>query len=349
MKITYLIYITENGHQLARRLQETLPNARTCKFSSELVPKVWGESSALIFIMAAGIVVRTIAPLLKDKKTDPAVVVLDEQGKFAVSLVSGHLGGANELAREIARHLGGEAVITTASDVNDLPSLDLWARDNSLIIENWDVLPLVGTRYVNNGGLRVYTDLALELPEQFLRVVDPRFADAIITYRRDVYSGSPRCSITGDGCSSGSCRVKGQVYLRPLRLVAGIGCNSGTTLEEIEETVMNTLDEHNLHFLSLQCLATIDIKGSEPGLRAFADKHGLALRLFPAAELNRVAGIERSDLVFKATGANGVAEPAALLASGGDLIVPKQKKGNVTVAIALTAAGNAELKTAHGD
>ena len=114
--------------------------------------------------MAAGIVVRTIAPLLKDKKTDPAVVVLDEQGKFAVSLVSGHLGGANELAREIARHLGGEAVITTASDVNDLPSIDLWARDNDLVIENWDVLPLVGTRYVNNGGLRVYTDIRLDLP-----------------------------------------------------------------------------------------------------------------------------------------------------------------------------------------
>jgi cobalamin biosynthesis protein CbiG len=347
---TAILYITDNGFGLAERLKADLPAKEIARFAPSVVSDLWHNYDNLVFIMAAGIVVRTIAPLLKDKKTDPAVVVLDEQGKFAVSLVSGHLGGANDLAKEIARRLGGEAVITTASDVNNLPSIDLWARDNDLIIENWDVLSLVGTRYVNNGGLRVYCDSALQLPPEFLRVADPRFADAIITNRRDVYAGSPRCSITGEGCSTEACRVKGQVYLRPLNLVAGIGCNSGTPLDEIEAALQATLEEHNLVFLSLQSLATIDIKENEPGLRAFADKHGLTLRAFSAADLNTVAGIEPSEVVLKATGAVGVAEPAALLASGGDkLIVPKQKKGNVTVAIALKTVRSAEFGVRNGE
>lgn len=335
MNTTSIFYITNNGQRLAERLKSWSPDAHVMRYSTAAVLDEWGKRDALVFIMAAGIVVRTIAPLLKDKRADPAVVVLDEAGKHAISLSGGHLGGANDLAREVAAHLGGEAVITTASDVNNLTSIDLWARDNNLIIENWDVLPLVGTRYVNNGGLRVYCDIPLELPPEFLRVVDPRFADAIITNSRDVYAGSPRCGITGEGCSTGACRVKGQISLRPVNLVAGIGCNSGTSLVEIENAVQRTLDEHDLVFLSLHSLATIDIKGSEPGLRGFAEKHGLALRTYSPSDLNAVPGVERSEAAFKATGAYGVAEPAALLAAGAEkLLVPKQKKGNVTVAVA---------------
>ncbi|MGE5808038.1 MAG: cobalamin biosynthesis protein, partial [Nitrospirota bacterium] len=330
-----IIFITDDGKRLAERLQGFLPDAGIVKFGMGTVPELWSESSSLVFIMAAGIVVRTIAPLLKDKKSDPAVVVLDEQGKFAVSLVSGHLGGANELAKEIAGFLKGEAVVTTASDVNGLPSIDLWARDNGLLIENWDVLPQVGTRYVNNGGLRFYSDITLELPAEFLRVSDPRFADAIVSNRRDVYAGSPRCTITGEGCATDACRVKGQVYLRPVNLVVGIGCNSGTTPDEIEAAVLSTLEEHNLVSSSVHSIATIDIKRDEPGLKAFVQKNDFPLSTFNHQELNRVEGIEKSDVVMRATGAIGVAEPAALLAAGTErLLVPKQKKGNVTVAIA---------------
>lgn len=329
-----IFYITDKGHKLAERLKTVLPEAAIVRYDSSIVSALWAERAGLVFIMASGIVVRTIAPLLKDKKTDPAIVVLDEAGRFAVSLVSGHLGGANEMVREIARFLGGEAVITTASDVNGLPSIDLWAGENNLLIENWDALPQVGTRYVNNGGLRVYCDIDLKLPFEFLRVVDPRFADVIITNRQDVYAGSPRCSITGEGCSTGTCRVKVQVHLRPCNLVIGIGCNSGTSQSEIESAVRQTLKEHNLSFLSIGSIATIDIKGNEPGLRTFVEKYKFAFHTFKADELNNVEGREKSDVVFKATGAYGVAEPAALVAAETDsLIVSKQKKGNVTVAV----------------
>ena len=335
MKKSAILYITENGRTLAERLKNLSSDADIVKFVPGVVTDLWGRHDGFVFIMAAGIVVRTIAPLLKDKRSDPAVVVLDEQGKFAISLVSGHLGGANELAKEIAGFLGGEAVITTASDVNELPPVDLWARENNLIIENWEALPQVGTRYVNNGGLRVYSDVPLKFPDQFLRVVDPRFADVIITARLDVYAGAPRCTITGEGCSTGSCRVKGQVYLRPVNLVLGIGCNSGTSGDEIRNAVRHVLAEHNLAFASVHSVSTIEIKGNEPGLKLFIQENNFPLRTFSFQELNSVEGIEKSEAVFKATGAHAVAEPAAMLAAGTDrVLVQKQKNGNVTVAVA---------------
>lgn len=324
---TAIFYITDSGFELAQRLTE-LYHADIFKFSSGLVHDIWSKYRNLIFIMATGIVVRTIAPFLKDKKTDPAVVVIDEKGKYVISLLSGHLGGANELAREIAGFFEAEAVITTGSDVNNLTPIDVWAQKFELVIEGWDIMPHVATRYINNGALRIYSEIDIPFPDEFLKVGEPRFADVLITNKKDIY-------LTVPGCHGDSCRVKEQLYLRPKNLVIGIGCNSGTSVEEIEDTVKKVCHEHNLSFLSVYSIATIDIKGNEQGLRTFAERHNLKLITFSADELNTVEGVQRSDTVFNATGAYGVAEPAALLASGAsELLVPKQKIGNVTVAIA---------------
>jgi len=317
-----IFYITERGHALAKRIAGFFITSEVHKFDVALPKKQWEEHTAFIFIMATGIVVRTIAPLLKDKKTDPAVVVLDEKGQYAVSLVSGHLGGANGLARHVASLLGAEAVITTASDINNLPSIDLWAKDNGLIVENWDALSRVATRLINEETLRVYSEPDITLPEAFTREHDPRRADILITKKQRT-----------ETC--GSC-VKDQLYLRPQNLVIGIGCNSGTQAQEIEDAIKSVLLEHNLSFLAVHSIATIDKKASEPGLRYFADKYNLAIVSFSADELNNVRGIEKSETVFRATGANAVAEPSALLASKmAKPLVPKQKSGNVTVAVAL--------------
>ncbi|MBI4653858.1 MAG: precorrin-3B C(17)-methyltransferase [Nitrospirae bacterium] len=326
-----LFYITDKGLMLAKKLKELFPNSQMVKFKSEAVSEVWSECKNLIFIMAAGIVVRTIAPLIKGKRTDPAVVVLDEAGRFAVSLLSGHLGGANKIAKEIADFLGGRAVITTASDVNNLPSIDLWAKENNLVIEDWELLPQIGTRLVNNSALMVCIEQNSEvnLPEEFLKVNDPRFADVVITNKTNIY-------LNQFICSSGGCHVKGQLYLRPKNLVIGMGCNSGTSSDEIEDAVKRILEENNLSFLSVYSIATIDKKSSEPGLIAFTEKYGFKVKTFTSDELNNVKGVVKSEAAFKATGAKAVAEPAVLLASGAKkLLVKKQKIGNVTVAIAV--------------
>ena len=330
---TVIFYITENGLNLAKRLRRLYPEARIEKFNSNEVSDLWDKHKNLIFIMAAGIVVRTIAPLIKNKKTDPAVVVLDETGKYAISLLSGHIGGANDLAKDIAEFLKGEAVITTASDVNNLTAIDIWANENNLSIENMEIMPHVATRYINNGALRIYSEIEIALPDEFLRVNDPRFADVFVTNKKDIYLKNPQCSSAE--CSTGSCHVKEQLYLRPKNLIAGIGCNSNTSSDEMEDAVRTVLDENNLSFLAIHSIATIYIKGNEQGLKAFAEKYNLKINTFTADELNTVEGILKSDAVFKATGANAVSEPAALLASGAsELLIPKHKRGNVTVAIA---------------
>ena len=316
-----LFYITKGGFELAQRLKGFYPRAEIVKFHAERVSAFWNEGKPLLFIMAAGIVVRAIASLAKDKRTDPAVVVLDEKGRFAISLLSGHIGGANALAKEVAEFLGGEAVITTASDVNDLPSVDLWAREHHLAIENWDALSAVSTKLINTGALRVYSEISIDLPETFLEVSDPECADVLIAYKgRTNFSAH---------------HAKEPLYLRPRNLVLGIGCNRGTDADEIESAVRAVMEAHSLAFSAIRSLATLDKKGDEPGLVAFAQTHDFKLETFTPAELNAVRGISKSEIVFRATGANAVSEPAALLASEADvLLVSKQKMGNVTVAVA---------------
>ncbi len=318
---TTILYITQKGRLVADRLTRLFPHARVLRYKAGIVPGVWKTSKALIFIMASGIAVRSIAPLLEDKKRDPAVVVIDEAGRHAISLLSGHLGGANELAASIARFLRGTAVITTASDVNDMPSIDLWAADSGLVIENWDSLPRIATQLLDSGSLNVFPEngAAGPLPAAFLPVKNPAEADMVISNR--ILEQKPD--------------DRRRLILRPVNLVLGIGCNSGTSRDEIESVVRKVLCDKGLSFSSVRTIATLDRKASEPGLVAFAESHGFDIRAFSAAELNGVQGVSPSPAALKATGAKAVAEPSAILGSrSGRLLVPKRKEGNVTVAVA---------------
>lgn len=316
-----IFYLTKKGHELGQRIARDWPDAVCARFSEPLVKSHWAKGAYLVFIMATGIVVRTIAPLLKDKRTDPAVVVLDELGRHVVSLLSGHIGGANRLATELAAHLLAAPVITTASDANGLPSIDLWAEEQGLAIENWKQLPQVATRLLNRGSLSLFSDVHVDAPSQFRRTEKLRTADLIVTSR--LLPDAPG-------------RRKSVVLLRPKNVVAGVGCNSGTEEQEIEGALRRAIEDAGLSFLSLKAIATIDKKGEEPGLRSFASNEGLPLLTFSPEELNRVPGVTPSEAARKATGAQAVAEPAAILgAVGGSLLARKVKIGNVTVALAV--------------
>jgi cobalt-precorrin 5A hydrolase / precorrin-3B C17-methyltransferase len=318
-----VFHITDKGRDLGRLIVGQWPGSLSTRFSAQKVRVEWNRGNQLIFIMATGIVVRTIAPLLESKQADPAVVVLDENGSYAISLTGGHIGGANELARKVAEVVGGKPVITTASDVSGLPAIDLWAQGQNLIVEDMKRVAVAGTKLLNSGSLSVYTEVILDLPDPFQLTRDTELADVLVTDRIDV------------GAQQGK-----KLILRPRNLVAGIGCNSKTSPEEIESAVQTVLQDQHLAFLSLATVATVDKKGDEPGLVAFCQRHSLPLRVFTADELNAVPGVTISDAARKAIGANAVAEPSAILAleGKGDLIVPKQKIGNVTVAIARSAS-----------
>ena len=313
-----ILALTKGGQALARRLARSLPaTVFFCRGSlRRTMEQCWHDHDALVCIMAAGIVVRTLAPLIEDKQRDPAVVVCDEQGRFAVSLLSGHLGGGNELANRVAAVTGGRAVITTASDVQGKTALDLWARDLGLVVADRDGLTRAMGKLVNHGSVTLYSDYPLpNLPEDIQPTDQPQAADLIITAATGVQT-------------SGTL-----LYARAL--VAGVGCNRNTPAEEIEQALQQACQENNFARGSVALLASIDLKRDEQGLLAFARRHGLPLVFFNKDELNTVDGVSTSAVVLRATGARGVAEPAAVLASdGGRLLVKKMKWPNVTVAIA---------------
>lgn len=268
----------------------------------------------MIFITAAGIAVRAIAPLVKDKKEDPAVVLVDEKGRYTVSLLSGHLGGANRLAREIAGHLGGEAIITTATDLHGLTAIDLFAAEKGLTIENLELLTKTSAKHLKEKKLRVHSDRELGLPADYESVINPGKADVIISNRIYLYK---------------------VLYLRPKNLILGIGMNTGTEAEEIEEGVRAVLKENGFSLNSIKLIATHEKKLAEPGLLEFAKGHNIPLKGFSSEELDGVKGIKESKAARRALGVQGVAEPSALLASNmGRLLVPKIKRGNMTLAVA---------------
>jgi cobalt-precorrin 5A hydrolase len=290
------------------------PNVRRFSSLPVLMEKIWLNHDAHIFVMAAGIVVRVIAPLIKNKKVDPAVVVLDEKGRFVISLLSGHIGGGNRLAGKIAGFIGGHAVITTASDVNEKTALDIWALERDLHVEDWEELKRLSARIVNGEEINVFVDgLPYELPGEFTRVLSPKDAQLIITNKIMPYSA---------------------LYLRPRNLVLGIGCNKGTTEEEIEAVVRDVFRERGFSINSIRNLATIDLKKEEHGLISFAKRYGFVIDFFPKEKLNRVKDVKSSEASIKATGARAVAEPSAILSARSSLVIEKQKRGNVTLAMA---------------
>jgi len=353
---TAIVAITPRGAELARKLTASLPGT-TCFLPErfhhsdnvsyfthplkDLLREAFQTYDGLVCIMATGIVVRLLAPFLQGKAVDPAVVVVDETGRFAVSLLSGHLGGANRLAEQVAKAVGGQAVITTATDVNNLPAWDTAAVEAGLVIE-----PLEKIKLFNR----------LLLEGQAIVLVDP--GQRLAGVYRDV-PGVFCCSTFMDAETSGIAEriyvthrlipagnASGELLLlRPRDLVLGLGCNRGTPASEIDDAVMRVLKNAALSSSSVRSIATIVDKQDEVGLNEYARDKGLIVDYFSAEELNAMEVPSAPSLhALKAVGARGVCEPAALRAAQSDhLLVRKQKCGNVTVAVAEISGENKGL------
>ncbi len=341
-----IVAITPGGAELARRLSRKLPHSAVFvperlaqggdhPFHQPLalvLPELFESARGLICIMAAGIVVRLLAPHLKGKADDPAVVVMDEAGQFAVSLLSGHLGGANDLARQVGQALGAQPVITTATDVNGLAAWDDVARREQMTVE-----PLANIRRLNSLLLQREPIALVDRRQRINHYFTPasgvmlvkNFAEAL----QSKYAG--RVFVT-HRCFTGMDSQDNLLLLRPRDLVVGIGCNRDTSAAEIAATVTAEMSAAYLAEKSIAAIATIADKRDEPGLVEYAQQIGVPLLFFSAEELNRIpAPAPPSPHALAAVGAKGVAEPAALRASGSQtLLIKKKKRGNVTLAVA---------------
>lgn len=304
-----------------------------------LLARLFPVSRGLVLLFSVGAAVRLLAPLLGDKRTDPAVVVVDDAGRFAVAVLSGHLGGANDLARRVAAILGAQAVITTASDAHGLPAVDLLGRAFGWRLEDEAGLTAAAAAVVNGDPVGVYQDAGEHPWGAGGEPPPPHFT--VYDTLEDLVRASPAAAlvITDRLVAAELAPLAGRsLVYRPRSLVVGVGCNRGTGADEIVAAIAGVLDEHGLCRRSLHHLGTVAAKRDEPGLLEAARRLGCPLRFHDAARLDAAAaaaGLAASEAAFRSVGTRGVAEPAALLgAAGGRLVVRKQKRGNVTVAVA---------------
>ncbi len=342
MKIA-MVAFTANGTLLEKKIQSCLQKqghevlactiARYAE-SYDMIPlekgldewtkNLFGITDAFVFIGAAGIAVRAVAPLLQSKDTDPAVLVVDETGRFVVPLLSGHIGGANRLAQNLADELGARAVITTASDVRGVFAADTWASEHGLAIPDIRQIKHVTAALLEAKQTGFYSDFPTEgqLPKGL------NFIDSINT---DNYPTGIAISVRKNNGP-----FEYTLALVPRILSIGIGCRRGIPCRELRNAVSAVLEEYELYREAVCNIASVDLKADEMGLIELAETMQVPFVTYSAEELNTLDGkFSASSFVNQTVGTDNVCERAAVKAAGnGMLIVKKQIKNGITIAIA---------------
>ncbi|MGI6031665.1 MAG: cobalt-precorrin 5A hydrolase [Eubacteriales bacterium] len=273
------------------------------------------EGDGLLFVGAVGIAVRAIAPHVRDKRMDPAVVAVDELGNFAVPLLAGHIGGANRLAQRVAAVTGGQPVISTATDLHSLWAVDVFATQNQCAIGNMALAKEISASLLEGKPVAFASDWPVEgqIPPELCRKAP---LGVHVTYCQE------------------SSLFERTLCLHPRRLVVGIGCRKGTPEQAIAAVVEQCLARQQWSTQCLRAVATIDLKAEEPGLLAFCQSRQLPLRVYTSQQLAQVPGqFTPSAFVRGVTGVDNVCERSAA-AAGGRLLVQKQALSGVTVALA---------------
>ena len=314
------VAFTEKGlclaEKLAVQMNGTVRDGRTMDFSlRSWTAEQFPEREALIFIGAAGIAVRAVAPLLKDKTEDPAVLSMDEQASYVIPLVSGHLGGANRLAQRLAKLSGATAVLSTATDLNGVFAVDLWAKTQGLYIAEPDRIKQVSAKLLRGEEIIINCPwpVAGELPKGV---------------QLSEESGDVRVAIRPDDSEA--------LHLIPKTLCLGIGCRRGIRAEQIEEIFSSFCRERQLLSGAFAGAASIDRKQNEEGILRFCDNRALPVHFYSAEKLSQAEGcFEASSFVEKTVGVDNVCERAAVVDSGGELLEHKYAENGVTLAAAV--------------
>ncbi|WP_341282592.1 cobalamin biosynthesis protein [Paenibacillus sp. FSL H8-0537] len=302
-----------------------------------LFPALFPKYKGIICIISLGAVVRMIAPLLQDKKKDPGIVVIDDKGEHVISVLSGHLGGANELTRETAAAIGARPVLTTASDVQRTLPVDLFGRRFGWEWESDAKLTPVSAAVVNEEPVAIVQ----ESGERNWWMHDTPMPPNLVVYDSiaAAESAAPNAAliVTHRLLEEDEQKLLNNgVLYRPKVLALGVGCNRGTSAEEIEAVIASALEGIRASIRSVKAICTIDLKKDEEGLLAVCAKYGWPLVTYTPGELNEEEISEPSETVFKFTGAYGVSEPAAKrYTKNNELLLGKQKSGNVTISIGL--------------
>lgn len=320
---------TQRGIQLAHRIADALGESTQVwtleRFGDERsgiyqslsrwTREQFLQKNDLIFVSAAAIAVRSVAPFLQDKFTDPAVLSVDEAGRFVIPLVSGHVGGGNQLARRLASLLGAEAVISTATDVNGRFAIDQWAAENGMTIRNRQAAKRISADIL--AGRTVYAQC--DFPHSpFPEGVEEREpCDFAVTRKKTSFFSDKT------------------LVLHPPVFALGMGCRKGLPEKEILEATHQLFDERELSLDCVYCGASIDLKREDAGMRYLSKELNIPCYFYSAEELNAQSGsFTPSAFVHSVTGVDNVCERSAVAASGGTLLIPKTKFSGITLAVA---------------
>ena len=331
MKHAKFVSFTAVGAQTAKKAAALLPDFLTERYARTVDPSLSGtqlsrfaqqamvDCDLIVFVGAAGIAVRAVAPYLAGKAFDPAVLVIDEAGRVVIPILSGHLGGANALAQRLADGLGAQAVITTATDGRAAFAVDTWAAAHGCVVVDPQNIKHVSGALLRGEQVGLRSDFPVDgrLPAQVTLDGTPESGFAI-------------------GFDTKAEPFAHTLHLVPRVVFLGIGCRRGTDVQTIEQTVQAALDAAGVPWEAVRGIASIDVKQNEPGLLHFCENHGLTLTVFSAETLQSVRGdFTPSDFVARTVGVDNVCERAAVCAAaGGTLICRKRAQNGVTVALA---------------
>ena len=343
-----IVAITKHGIVIARKIRDNLRHAEIYapikyndlgpdinwfdKQTTEMVINLFRRYDALICIFSLGAVIRIIAPVLVDKKTDPAVLVIDDKANFVISTLSGHLGGANALTRSIASYLNSKPVITTAADVNETIPVDLVGRDFGWKIENYENVTKVSAFMVNEEKVGLYQNAgeknwwhSISFPQNVTVTKD------LCELKEPDFKGA---LIISDKIIDDPVILEKSVIYRPKSLVVGIGLHRDTTKDIIEKGILNVLKDKGLSLKSLRNISSINKEGKIKGLQEFSEKYAIPVEMYDKGKLGQVSVPNPSETVQKFEGTPSVSEASSIISSKGELIVPKQKfPPNLTVAV----------------
>jgi cobalt-precorrin 5A hydrolase len=317
MKLACIAF-TADGIQLAEKIKGSYCDAVDIfdKYNyKEQLDNIFSSYKELVVIGATGIAVRLCTPYLVNKTVDPAIVVVDDLGRFCISLVSGHLGGANDLAYRLSEILECQPVITTASDGRNIEAIDMFAKNNGLYIENMEAAKKLTAMMLE--GLKIKLESERKLEMKYHNLSDTDY-DGIILVSSDsnISSDKPHC------------------ILRPKNINIGIGCRRGKHSDEILQAIGEVFKVYNISLNSIRTIASVDVKKDEAGIIEACKKLGCTMTIFTREEIGKVQDqFEGSDFVKANIGVASVCEPCAILA-GGEMIISKTVKNGITIAVA---------------
>lgn len=332
MKLACLSF-TDKGYVLGERISnienpkyfiEHFANSKLEGGVRDFLKISWSRYDGFIFISATGIAVRMINPYIKSKTTDPAIIVVDDMGSYSISLLSGHLGGANEIAKFIGKKISAIPVITTSSDNRAIDSLDMFAKRNNFHMEDMDSITKITAMMVNEKRIGLYTEVAHDLNYDHIEKINnlnsiDQTLDGIIIISSMLDLASIPIPYT---------------VLRPKNINIGIGCRLGIDTEQIIEAIAASLRDKNISIKSIRAMATVEVKKHEIGIIKAAEHFRCPLKIFTIEEIKEIEDMfQKSEFVKDTIGVYSVSEPCAYLL-GGDLVTRKARYNGVTISIA---------------